>query len=79
MDKAGVLDPSQYGFSKDVVAEDLLLTEAQIIEHAHQHMRKIHISNHDCTAAYDSIAAWVMEMIYHYHNLPPHLINYLQY
>jgi hypothetical protein len=77
MDKAGVLDPSQYGFSKDVGADDLLLTEAQIMEHAHQHKKEIHISNNDCTAAYDSIAAWVMEMIYHYHNLPPRLVNYL--
>jgi hypothetical protein len=77
MDKAGVLDPSQYGFSKDVGADDLLLTEAQVMEHAHQHKREIHISNNDCTAAYDSIAAWVMEMIYHYHKLPPRLINYL--
>ena len=31
MDKAGVPDPSQYGFSKGVGADDLLLTEAQIM------------------------------------------------
>ena len=71
------LDPSQYGFTHNTGADDLLITTCMVYEDAHQHNKEIHTSNNDCTKAYDSIAHWVMETIYHYHRLPPKLIRFL--
>ena len=71
------LDPSQYGFTHNTAADDLLITTSMIYEDAHHYSKEIHTSNNDCTKAYDSIAQWVMETIYHYHRLPPKLIRFL--
>ena len=55
MDKAGVLNRNQYGFTRDVGADDLMITDALIFEDAHQHGKELLTSNNDCKAAYDSI------------------------
>jgi hypothetical protein len=77
LDTEGFLDPSQYGFTQDTGCDDLLLTTSMMYEDAHQHGKESHSSNNACSAAYDSIAAWVMETIYHYHRLPSNLIRFL--
>ena len=77
LSNTNLLDPSQYGFTHNTSADDLLISTCMIYEDTHQHNKEIHTSNNDCTKAYDSIAHWVMETIYHYHRLPPKPIRFL--
>ena len=71
------LDKNQYGFTKHVGVDDLLLTYNFIMEDAHNNTKEIHISNNDCSQAYDVLAPWVMEIIYKFHRFPPDLTNLL--
>jgi hypothetical protein len=42
-----------------------------------QNRKEIHISNNDCTQAYDAVPPWAMHAVYRYHGFPPDLINML--
>ena len=77
MNKAGALNPNHYGFTHGTGSDDLMMEEAMFFEDANQHRKEIHLSNNDCTAAYDSITMWESETIYQYHGLPPNLIRFM--
>ena len=72
-----VIDKNQYGFTKNVGVDDLLITYNLILEGAFHTRKEIHISNNDCSQAYDAIPPWAMRAIYHYHQFPPALIELL--
>ena len=77
MSKAGALNPNHYGFTHGTGSDDLMMEESMLCEDANQHRKEIHVSNNDCTAAYDSITMWGSETIYKYHGLPPNLIRFM--
>ena len=62
-------------------SEMLWLVPREVSPTGTWHMRTLRATHpgtiYDCSAAYDSIAAWVMETIYHYHRLPSNLIRFL--
>ena len=39
--------------------------------------KEIHISNNDCTQAYDAVPPWALKAVYRYHGFPPDLIEML--
>ena len=67
----------QYGFTWGKSVVDALLMYTLLFEHAEQHKQEIHISNNDCTQAYDAVPTWGMEAIYSYHGFPPKLSTFL--
>ena len=71
------LDRAQYGFTPGVGVDDPLLTYLFLMEDAKHNNKPIHISNNDCSKAYDATPYWGMQMIYRYHKFPSHLINML--
>ena len=75
--KHNIIDKNQYGFTKNVGVDDLLMTYNFIMEGAFHSQKEIHISNNDCSQAYDAIPPWAMRTIYHYHHFPPELIDLL--
>ena len=47
------------------------------MEDANQFHKEIHISNNDCTQAYDAVPPCAMKAVYRYHGFPPDLIDML--
>ena len=47
------------------------------MEDAHDHKKEIHISNNDCTQAYDAVPPWAMCVVYRHHGFPPDLVEML--
>ena len=71
------LNPAQHAFLAIRSVVDAIVTYTMIMEDAHQYHKEIHISNNDCTQAYDAVPPWAMRAIYSYHGFPPELINML--
>ena len=68
---------SQHGFLPQRSVTNALLTYCLLTEDAHERRKEIHISNNDCTQAYDAVPPWAMRSIYKYHGFPPALIDML--
>ena len=49
------MHPSQHGFLPQRSVTDALLTYTLLLEDAHDRKQEIHISNNDCTQAYDAV------------------------
>ena len=47
------------------------------MEYAKHNGKELHISNNDCTQAYDATPFWGMQLIYKYHKFPPKLVALL--
>ena len=77
MTKHSHMHPSQHGFLPQRSVTDALLTYTLLMEDAHDHKKEIHISNNDCTQAYDAVPPWAMRAIYRYHGFPPQLVEML--
>ena len=71
------LHPAQHAFNALRSVVDAITTYTLIMEDARQHKKEIHISNNDCTQAYDAVPPWAMYAVYRYHGFPPDLIQML--
>jgi hypothetical protein len=71
------LNPAQHAFNSIRSVVDAIVTYTLVMEDATQHKKKIHISNNDCTQAYDAVPPWAMHAVYRYHGFPPELIEML--
>jgi hypothetical protein len=71
------MHPSQHGFLPQRLVTDALLTYTLLMEDAHDHKKEIHISNNDCTQAYDAVPPWAMRAVYRHHGFPPDLVEML--
>ena len=71
------LHPAQHAFNALRSVVDAITTYTLIMEDARQHKKEIHISNNDCTQAYDAVPPWAMYATYRYHGFPPDLIQML--
>ena len=71
------LHPAQHAFNSLRTVVDAIATFVLIMEDSHQHNKEIHISNNDCTQAYDAVPPWAMRAVYRYHGFPPDLIEML--
>ena len=71
------LHPAQHAFNALRSVVDAITTYTLIMEDARQHNKEIHISNNDCTQAYDAVPPWAMYATYRYHGFPPDLIQML--
>jgi hypothetical protein len=68
---------SQHGFLPQRSVTNALLTYCLLTEDAHERRKEIHISNNDCTQAYDAVPPWAIGSIYKYHGFPAALIDML--
>ena len=68
---------AQYGFMWGKSVVEALLLYLFIIEDSQQFKKEIHISNNDCTQAYDAVPPWGMQATYAYHEFPPALSKLL--
>ena len=73
-----VLHPSQHGFRSDSDTTEAMLTYALLMEDAKSTKREIHLSNNDCSKAYDSVPHWATSFIYDIHGFPPALQRMLK-
>ena len=71
------LNPAQHAFNAIRSVVDAIITYTMVMEDANQYRKEIHISNNDCTQAYDAVPPWAMYAVYRYHGFPPDLINML--
>ena len=71
------LNPAQHAFNAIRSVVDAIVTYTLVMEDAKQHKKEIHISNNDCTQAYDAVPPWAMRAVYRYHGFPPELITML--
>ena len=71
------LHPAQHAFNSLRTVVDAIATLMLVMEDSCQHKKEIHISNNDCTQAYDAVPPWAMHAIYRYHGFPPDLIQML--
>ena len=74
----GILHPSQHGFRPDSDTTEAMLTYAFLMEDAKSTKQEIHLSNNDCSQAYDSIPHWATSFIYDLHGFPPQLQGMLK-
>jgi hypothetical protein len=76
-----LLHTSQHGFHPESDVTDAMLTYNFLMEDAKSTQREIHLSNNDCTQAYDSIPHWATDIICAIHGFPPnlqHMLNTLE-
>ena len=76
-----LLHNTQHGFRPESDVTDAMLTYNFLMEDAKSTQREIHLSNNDCTQAYDSIPHWATDIIYAIHGFPPnlqHMLNTLE-
>ena len=71
------LHPAQHAFNSLRSVVDAITTYTLVMEDANQFHKEIHISNNDCTQAYDAVPPWAMKAVYRYHGFPPDLIDML--
>ena len=71
------LHPAQHAFNALRSVVDAITTYTLIMEDACQYKKEIHVSNNDCTQAYDAVPPWAMYAVYRYHGFPPDLIQML--
>ena len=71
------LHPAQHAFNALRSVVDAIVTYTLIMEDAKQSKQEIHISNNDCTQAYDAVPPWAMYAVYRFHGFPPDLIQML--
>jgi hypothetical protein len=71
------LHPAQHAFNALRSVVDAIFTYTLIMEDAKQSKKEIHISNNDCTQAYDAVPPWAMYAVYRFHGFPPDLIQML--
>jgi hypothetical protein len=71
------LHPAQHAFNSLRSVVDAIVTYTMVMEDAHQTKQEIHISNNDCTQAYDAVPPWAMYAVYRFHGFPPDLIQML--
>ena len=71
------LHPAQHAFNSLRSVVDAVIAYTFIMEDAKQFKKEIHISNNDCTQAYDAVPPWAMYAVYRYHKFPPALIEML--
>ena len=74
----GILHPSQHGFRPESDTTEAMLTYALLMEDAKSTKQEIHLSNNDCSQAYDSIPHWATSFIYDLHGFPPQLQGMLK-
>lgn len=77
MEKNNKWHHAQMGFRENMSAVEAMMCYMLLIEDAHASKRPIFISSNDCSQAYDSVAPWVMELIYKHHGFPTQLIKLL--
>jgi hypothetical protein len=65
------LHPAQHAFNSLRSVVDAITTYTLVMEDANQFHKEIHISNNDCTQAYDAVPPWAMKAVYRYHGFPP--------
>ena len=73
-----LLHNTQHGFRPESDVTDAMLTYSFLMEDAKSTKREIHLSNNDCTQAYDSIPHWATDIIYAIHGFPPALQHMLK-
>ena len=71
------LHPAKHAVNSLRTVVDAIASFVLIMEDSHQHNKEIHISNNDCTQAYDAVPPWAMRAVYRYHGFPPDLIEML--
>ena len=71
------LHPAQHAFNALRSVVDAIITYTLIMEDVKQSKKEIHISNNDCTQAYDAVPPWAMYAVYRFHGFPPDLIQML--
>ena len=64
------LHPAQHAFNSLRSVVDAIVTYTMVMEDAHQTKQEIHISNNDCTQAYDAVPPWAMYAVYRFHGFP---------
>ena len=74
---ASKLHPAQHAFNSFRSVVDAIVTYTLVMEDSNQFHKQIHISNNDCTQAYDAVPPWAMHAVYKYHRFPPDLIEML--
>ena len=77
INKHKFLHKAQMGFSENISAVEAMLLYMHIVEDAHINKKNIYLSSNDCSQAYDSVAPWVMKLIYQYHGFPQEIITLL--
>ena len=71
------LHPAQHAFTSLRSVTDAVFAYTFMMEDAKQYKKEIHVSNNDCTQAYDAVPPWAMYAVYRYHKFPPALIDLL--
>ena len=71
------LHPAQHAFNALRSVVDAIVTYTLVMEDVKQSKKEIHISNNDCTQAYDAVPPWAMYAVYRFHGFPPDLIQML--
>jgi hypothetical protein len=71
------LHPAQHAFNALCSVVDAIITYTLIMEDVNQSKKEIHISNNDCTQAYDAVPPWAMYAVYRFRGFPPDLIQML--
>ena len=77
MTKANYLHPQQYAFTPNREVKQSILQTIFLMEDARHNRKECHLSNNDCSAAYDSCERWAMSLIYRHHGFPPELSQFL--
>ena len=77
INKHKFLHKAQMGFSENISAVEAMLLYMHIVEDAHINKKNIYLSSNDCSQAYDSVAPWVMKLIYQYHGFPSEIVTLL--
>jgi hypothetical protein len=74
-----ILHPSQHGYMPDSDTTEAMLKYAFLMEDTKSTKQKIHLSNNDCSQAYDSIPHWATSFTYDLHGFPPQLKGMLKF